>query len=955
MDRPTDRQTDQSANRPTDHQAASRTSPSAAAPSAAAPEAIVMQVLGELSAELHPGLRRRLLTLDSTLASDFGLDSLGRVEMIARLERRFQVRLDEDQAIVAETPRDLLKALAVAGIRTPAAPPRALPAQDRTTAPEQAQTLIEVLEWHAEQHGDRIHLRLTSEAGSEDLTYRRLHEEAALLAGRLRARGVSPGDKVALMLPTQREFFTSFFGALLAGGVPVPLYPPTRKAELADHVRRQAAILANAQAKLLVTAEAARRLEPLLLPLVPTLEGIATPMDLAHGPAERPIRGASPEATALLQYTSGSTGQPKGVILTHANLLANLRALGQAAEIIAADVFVSWLPLYHDMGLIGAWLGSLYFGMPGVMMSPLAFLARPERWLRAIHDQRATLTAAPNFAYELCVRQIRDEDLAGLDLGSLRLAVSGAEPVNPETLARFVARFAPYGLRPTALAPAYGLAESVVGVSLTPLGRGPLIDSLQRAPFLRAGQAIPAQGEDPTAIAVVSCGKPLPGHQVRIVDESSRTLPERQVGRLEFSGPSSTPGYYRNPEATRTLRHDGWLDSGDMGYLANGEVYVTGRAKDMIIRGGQHLFPEPLEEAISGLPGIIPNGVAVFGSPDRTLGTERLIVFAETRETRPEGQNALRQQIQELAIRVLDTAPDEVLFGAPHSAPKTASGKIRRSTCRELYQHGALGKEEAFWRQLAALRLQGLRARLRQGGAWLSESLYAARLWGLFGGVALVGGGMLLLSHDGLRNRRRLRRLARLLLRAAGISLRVEGGERLDGCRPCVIVANHASYLDSLALVAALPETVTYTPKRDFTRFRSIGFLLKRLGVRFVEREDARVGIRDVDQVESGVRQGESVVVFAEGGFSRASGLRPFHLGAFQVAAHVGVPVLPIGIRGTRAMLPADCWKPQRGSITLAVGEPMMPEGSDWAAALKLRDATYRSVQQLSGEPPVES
>ncbi len=937
----------------------------------------VMQILGELAAELHPGLRRRLLTLDSSLGRDFGLDSLSRVEMLARLERAFQVRLDEDQALIAETPRDLLDALSKAGARPlgvqgagvrpggvrpgggrpagmppPAAP---LPSPAATGVPEQARTLIEALEWHVDQHADRIHLRLWSEGGLEDLTYGSLYEEAKTLAGRLRARGVAPGETVALMLPTQRAFFTTFYGTLLAGGIPVPLYPPTRREEIADHMRRQAAILNNAQAKLLITVEAAKRLDPLLRPLVPTLKAIATPEDLTHGVMEPPLLGSLPEATAMLQYTSGSTGQPKGVILTHRNLLANLRALGEAARIVPTDVFVSWLPLYHDMGLIGAWFGSLYFGIPGVMMSPLAFLARPERWLRTLHEQRGTLTAAPNFAYELCTRQIRDADLEGLDLSSLRLAVSGAEPVNPETLARFTARFAPYGLRPTALTPAYGLAESAVGVTLTPPGRGPRLDALQREPLLREGRAVPASADDATAIALVSCGKPLPGHQVRIVDDAGQPLPERQVGHVEFSGPSSTPGYFRNPEATRKLHHDGWLDTGDMGYLAESELYLSGRAKDMIIRGGQHLFPDPLEEAVSELNGIIPNGVAVFGSPDPARGTERLVVFAETSETRPEAMQALRQQIQDLSVRILDNAPDEILFGPPHSAPKTASGKIRRSTCRELYQRGELGIEKAFWRQIAGLTLEGAQPRLRRARAWLSQSLYAGYLWGLFGVVMLGGGGWMVISRSPTRNRRWVRRIARLLLRAAGISLRIEGQEHLQECRPCVIVANHASYLDALTLAAVLPETVTYTPKRDFTRYRSIRFFLERLGVRFVERQDVRAGIQDVEAVEAAVRQGESIAVFAEGGISRSAGLRPFHMGAFQVAAHVGAPILPVGIRGTREMMPADCWKPRRGSITLSIGEPLMPEGSDWGSALKLRDAAYRRVLSLSGEPPVES
>lgn len=926
----------------------------------------VMQILAELANELHPGVRHRMLTLDSPLSRDFGLDSLGRVEMISRLEERFHVRLDDERAFAAETPRDLLEALALAGASPGAVGPETggerpaestvspLPAPQAAGLPHAASTLIDVLEWHVAQHPDRVHLRLWSEGGLEDLTYRALYEESLTLAGRLRARGVAPGEAVALMLPTQRDFFTLFCAVLFAGGIPVPLYPPYRRAELADHLQRQAAILDNAQVRRLLTVEAAKKLDPWLRGLVGSFQEILTPADLSRGNVDPPLRDAPADATALLQYTSGSTGQPKGVILTHANLLANLQALGEAAGIVPEDVFVSWLPLYHDMGLIGAWFGSMYYGIPGVMMSPLAFLARPERWLRLIHENRATLTAAPNFAYELCVRQIPDEALEGLDLGSLRLAFTGAEAINPETLSRFATRFAPYGFSANALTPGYGLAESAVGVTLSPPGRGARIERLNRAALNLEGRAILADDADATAIAVVSCGKPLPRHEVRIVDDTGQTLPDRQIGHVWFRGPSSTPGYFRNPEATRKLLRDGWLDSGDMGYLANGELFLTGRAKDMIIRGGQHLFPEPLEEALSGVEGLIPNGIAVFGVPDPTRGTERLVVFAETPETRPEALAALRAQIQALSVKVLDATPDEVCFGPPHSAPKTASGKIRRSTCRDLYLRGELGREIPAWRQMAGLSLQGVLPRLRRRAAWLRGRLYGAYVWALFALMALIAGGILLVSRSPVRNRRLIRGLVRTLLRAARITVKVEGLERLKACHPCVIVANHASYLDAFALLATLPETVTYTPKRDFSRIRTFRFAFERMGAKFVDRDNIRAGLQDIEAVEAVVRNGESVVVFAEGGISRSPGLRPFRMGAFQVATRTGATVLPMGIRGSRELLPADTWMPHPGTISLVVGEPLLPQGTDWNSILALRDATYQRVLILSGEPAVE-
>ena len=286
--------------------------------------------------------------------------------------------------------------------------------------------------------------------------------------------------------------------------MPVPIYPPLRRAQIEEHLRRQAGILRNAEAAVLVTDEATKRFGALLSGLVGSLRGVHTVTGLAASgaPLERPVIAAASD-TALIQYTSGSTRDPKGVVLSHANLLGNIRAMGAAMEAGSRDVFVSWLPLYHDMRLIGAWPGSLYFAAPAVVMSPLAFIANPARWLWAIHRHRATLSAAPNFAFELCLKRIADVDIKGLDLSSLRMVVNGAEPVSPSTIARFTERFGRYGFAPAAMAPVYGLAENSVGLAFPPPGRGPIIDRIDRRALAEHGIARPAP-DDPEALAFVA-------------------------------------------------------------------------------------------------------------------------------------------------------------------------------------------------------------------------------------------------------------------------------------------------------------------------------------------------------------------------------------------------------------------------------------------------------------------
>ncbi|HSN32669.1 MAG TPA: fatty acyl-AMP ligase, partial [Ideonella sp.] len=506
-------------------------------------------------------------------------------------------------------------------------------------------------------------------------THASLRERARRVAAGLQRAGLAGGESVALMLPTSLAFFEAFAGIVLAGGVPIPIYPPFRAAQIEDHLRRQAAILANGRAVLLISDARALAAARILRAGAPALRALLVVEQLLEGDAVwRPVPRAADDV-ALLPYTSGSTGQPKGVVLTHANLLANVRAMGRALEAGPGDVFVSWLPLYHDMGLIGAWMGTLYHGLPLVVMPPQDFLARPARWLRAIHRHGGTLSAAPNFAYEIVAAKVPDDELRGLDLSRWRVAANGAEPVHAATLARFAARFGRYGFDAHALMPMYGLAENGVGLAFPPLGRGPRIDRIDRRALHALGRAEPAAA-GAEAMEVVGCGLPLAGHELRVVDTRGSELPDRHEGRIEFRGPSATSGYFRNPEATRALFRGDWLDTGDVGYVAEGEIFLTSRVKDLIIRGGHNIHPYDLEEAVGRLPGVREGCVAVFGAADPTSGTDRIVVLAETRPVSAAARAALRERIGELAIALLGAPADDIVLAPPRTVLKTSSGKI---------------------------------------------------------------------------------------------------------------------------------------------------------------------------------------------------------------------------------------------------------------------------------------
>ncbi|MEN8261496.1 MAG: AMP-binding protein, partial [Pseudomonadota bacterium] len=449
------------------------------------------------------------LTLDSSFDKDLGLDSLARVEFIARIERRFGVKLPDRVFATVDTPRELLREiLNASAAKKPhsVGPLEALSLETSVATPHWAGTLVEVLDWHVQTHADRPHIKFYGDGEREEiLTYANLKEGAERVAVGLQGLGVKPGETVSLMLPTGRDYFFSFFGILIAGAIPVPIYPPVRLSQLEDHLLRHRSILSNCRAVMLITVPEAKAVAHLLRSQVETLQRVTTPAELRAEQGRVLYPALVSEDIALLQYTSGSTGKPKGVTLTHANLLANIRVMGERTGVDSNDIFVSWLPLYHDMGLIGAWLGTLYYSAFLVVMSPLAFLAKPERWLWAVHRNRATLTAAPNFAYALCLKRIRDEDLEGLRLNSLRAVFNGAEAVVPGTLARFYERFAPFGLQREALMPVYGLAECSVGLSFPPLGRGPRVDKVDRERFMKTARAIPAKNDE-NALCFVSCG-----------------------------------------------------------------------------------------------------------------------------------------------------------------------------------------------------------------------------------------------------------------------------------------------------------------------------------------------------------------------------------------------------------------------------------------------------------------
>ena len=926
----------------------------------------LLTLIEELVAEIHANKPRSfVLNLDSSLDSDIGLDSLARVELITRIEQHFSVTLPQRVFAEAESPRDLLRAInSVRGQKHEVSADKVVElAVGRVEAlPHQASTLIDVLEWHVQHNPDRTHIYIAdndNDNARQSLTYRQLWEGAQQVAAGLQQQGLQAGETVAIMLPTGIDYFFSFLGILLTGAVPVPIYPPVRRSQLEDHLHRHSGILNNCVASILITLPEAKVVARLLKSQVPGLREVVTVAELTDLSASYIRPALNPNDIAFLQYTSGSTGNPKGVVLTHANLLANVRAMGEAVEATPDDVFVSWLPLYHDMGLIGAWFGSMYFAMLFVVMSPLSFLSRPKSWLWAIHQYRGTLSASPNFGYELCLKRLDDEAIEGLDLSSWRLAFNGAEPVSPESIDRFTRRFERVGFKPETMMPVYGLAESSVGLAFPPLHRKPVIDRIKRDEFSQTGQAIPAEQTESNALCFVACGHALRDHQIRIVDKDDNELAEREQGRLQFRGPSVTSGYYRNPEVTKTLFKGDWLDSGDLAYIADGDIFITGRIKDLIIRAGRNIYPPELEEAVGNIDGIRNGCVAAFAAKDQRLATERLVVLAETRETDESAIQALKNQISALSSDLIGLPPDEIIIAPPHTVLKTSSGKVRRSACRELYEQNMLGQtSSAFWLQIARTALRSLRPEARRLRQNLENAVYAVYVWLLFIPLACLTWLSTMLLPSLKWRWSVAHTLSRFLAFASGIKITVNGLENLPPeSQVSVFVANHASYIDSFIITASIPRDFSFIAKGELSKNIFTGPALKRVGTEFVERFDKQQGVIDAQAIASTEQRTQSLFFFPEGTFTRVSGLCNFRMGAFITAAKANMPVVPVAIRGTRSILRAETWLPRRGSITITLGQAIVPDAKaegeierDWAVALKLREAAHQHILSHCGE-----
>ncbi|MEE6167656.1 MULTISPECIES: fatty acyl-AMP ligase [unclassified Mycolicibacterium] len=526
---------------------------------------------------------------------------------------------------------------------------------------------------------------VSSREEDQEVPKSRVHDRAVSIAADLLKRGVRKGDRVALVLPTCPGFVECFFGVLCAGAIPVPLYPPVRLGKMAEYHRRTAAMLRSVDAVLVVTDERIRRLLGVAVQAAAPRLGCVTASDL--GGADSDLVEVAPNDIALIQFSSGTTHDPKPVALTHRNLLFNLAAISSRLdeEGIANPVGVSWLPLYHDMGLIGNLLSAFYVDAPLVLLPPELFVTTPAAWMRAISRYRGTYSAAPNFAFNLCVNRIKDEEMDGVDLSSWSVCLNGAESVVAAVQRRFGERFGRWGFDPSALTPCYGMAEASLALTFKPPRTTFTTFGVEADTLAYSGRVTPGRKE------LVSVGRPLAGVEVEIRDELSKVLDRDKVGSIFVRGPSVMAGYFGRPDLTDQALHDGWLDTGDLGFVHDGELFVCGRAKDtVIIRGANHA-PQDFEAALDGLHGVRTGCAVAVGFVPAGEDEEALAMLVETTADAPA---SLRGDVSKRVWERTGILAAHVELLAPGTLPRTSSGKLRRRESRAQWLAGTLAAPE---------------------------------------------------------------------------------------------------------------------------------------------------------------------------------------------------------------------------------------------------------------------
>lgn len=557
------------------------------------------------------------------------------------------------------------------------------------------ETLIDVLN-DARSVTHKGYTFLNDALEGEEWSFQALSEEADRRARYFLSMGLKPGDRLAMVVPEGEDFVLSFFGAVRAGIIPVPMYPPLALGKLDSYIDTAARILTTAGARMLLTT---KQVSPILWSLIGKVKGLEDIIltqrvkeEAQHAQADLSGIEITADSPCFFQFTSGSTSDPKGVIVSHGNLVANAKAImfdGLKSD-PETDIGVSWLPLYHDMGLIGFVVAPILAHVRVVFIPTLSFVKRPNSWMETVAKYKGTITFAPNFAFGLAAKRATPRRLEGLDVSSIRVLGCGAEPINPNTMRTFVDTFAAAGFRPEALMPCYGMAEATLAMAFDDLSTPFKTVTIDRDRYEAQHEAVLYDGdEEAKRLELVACGSTFELHDLGIMSDEGELLDEGRVGEIVFKGPSVTNGYHDNPEASEALLAGGWLHTGDLGFVLNGQIFISGRKKDLIILNGRNYYPQSIEWECEHVEGIRRGNVVAFSTPGAS--SEELVIVAETKIE--DELEAMAQVVKKRVHDVLGVRARDVVLLPPGGLPKTSSGKLQRRRTKAQYESGELGRE----------------------------------------------------------------------------------------------------------------------------------------------------------------------------------------------------------------------------------------------------------------------
>lgn len=546
--------------------------------------------------------------------------------------------------------------------------------------------IIEALEKAAES-GPGFFNVLDRKNQENILSFAKVLDAGRRAANFLLNRGVRRGQRIIILLPTSEEFLTSFFGALMAGAVPVPIASPLTFGSLDRYFQNLRNIIANSKCSFFLTNKRIKQsLADNAFAGIEPIE-IIDVMDIGD---EKRIHGGLPSLdpadAAFIQYTSGTTGAPKGAVISNRAVMHNCNGIKLMMGVSSDAVAVSWLPLFHDMGLVGMLLTGLFLECQIHLMPPESFMMKPLRWLENISRYKGTISTAPNFSYKYCCKRIDDKDIDSLDLSSWKFALNGAEPVCAETVLDFQEKFSSAGFLPNAFLPVYGMAENSLAATFSSIDSPCRVQQIDRTILGSKHIAIAATAGAP-AVKVVSVGKPLPGQEISIVGADGEVLEEFHVGKIMIKSPSCMEGYFNNPEETEKVLQGGWLDTGDLGYMSSGRLYITGREKDLIIKMGRNYYPYDIERVAGEAEGVRNGCVAAFSVQNHETGSEDIVIMAETK-LKGVDLDAFKKRINASVLAALGVGADFIVPVPPKTIVKTSSGKIKRTDCQKIFWKG---------------------------------------------------------------------------------------------------------------------------------------------------------------------------------------------------------------------------------------------------------------------------